>query len=124
MRSASGISTTETGAELRVYRIAVRSECFKTREIGCEIFWGRRTLRRSLLIASIKAGRIYQVAARWRILLILRLAQKEIETWKWRELRDQQRGLNQLGKIDILGSATFVSPAGRLIICLACNFRV
>ena len=42
------------------------------------------------------------MTARWQILLVLRFAQNEIETWKRPKFTDQQRGLNQLGKIDIL----------------------
>src|SRR5206468_9142394 len=52
--------------------------------------------------ASIHAGRIYQGSAGREILLVLRFAQNEVEIWKRWELRDQKRGLNQLGKIDIL----------------------
>ena len=61
-----------------------------------------RRLRRSPLIASIESGQIYQVTGRWQILLVLCFAQNKIEIWKRWKFRDQHRGLNQLGKIDIL----------------------
>src|SRR4029453_6229746 len=90
------------------------SGLFATNPILSAITSGSRNLsikpglRRALsfcsspLIASLEASWIYRAATEWRNLLIIGFGQNQVQIWEPRKSGDQQRGLNQLGKIDIL----------------------
>ena len=80
--------------------------------------------RSSPLIASIEASGIYHAAARWRNRLIIGFGQNQVQIWQTRKPGDQERGLNQLGKIDILRFWQLRRTRRTIIICPARSARV